>query len=120
MTPFGAIMKKCVQATPNAIGGAFAASDGEMVDSFSTIDAHEWAILTAHYGVILSMLESAFGVWHYGGVEMFIATHKHLEIFVCAVDAGYFALIAAKTPADLDIALPELGMAAAALRKEMM
>lgn len=120
MTPFGAIIKECVQATPNAIGGAFAASDGEMVDSFATIDPHEWAVITAHYGVILSLLKSVFGVWHYGGVEMFIAQHKKLEIMVCAVDAGYYALVAAKTPADLDIALPQLRHAAAALRKEMM
>jgi hypothetical protein len=120
VTPFGAIIKKCVQATPNAVGGAFAASDGEMVDSFATMDAHEWAVLTAHYGVILSLLKSVFGVWHYGGVEMFIAQHKHLEIFVCAVDAGYYAIVAAKTPADLDLTLPPLRVAAAALRREMM
>jgi hypothetical protein len=120
VTPFGAIMKTCVQATPNAIGGAFAASDGEMVDSFATIDAHEWAVLTAHYGVILSLLKSVFGVWHYGGVEMFIAQHNKLEIFVCVVDAGYYALVAIRTPADFDVAIPHLRVAAAALRREMM
>ena len=47
MTPFGAILKQTVQASPTAIGGAFAASDGEMVDSFATMDPHDWAVLTA-------------------------------------------------------------------------
>ena len=119
MTPFGAILRKAVEATPNAIGGAFADADGEMVDSYSTIDRHEWAVLTAHYGVILALLKSAFGVWHYGGVEFFIAQHNKTEVFVHAVDAGYFALVASKTPADLDISMHQLRTAVAALRKEM-
>jgi hypothetical protein len=51
---------------------------------------------------------------------MFIAQHKKLEIFVCAVDAGYYAIVAAKSPADLDLTLTPLRVAAAALRREMM
>src|SRR5690606_40175287 len=53
VTPFSEILRRAVEATPNAIGGAFADADGEMVDSYSTIDAHEWAVLTAHYGVVM-------------------------------------------------------------------
>lgn len=119
MTPFGAILRRAVEATPNAIGGAFADADGEMVDSYSKIDRHDWAVLTAHYGVILSLLKSVFGVWHHGGVEFFIAQHNKIEILVHAVDAGYYALVASKTPADLDVAMNELRFAAAALRREM-
>jgi hypothetical protein len=119
VTPFGVIMQKCVQATPNAIGGAFADAEGEMVDCYTTIDPHEWAVITAHFGVIFALLKSVFGVWHYGDVELFISQHKKLEILVHAVDAGYFALLAAPTPADLDRAVPQLRVAVAALRKEM-
>lgn len=119
MTPFGAILQRAVEATPNAIGGAFADADGEMVDSYSTIDRHEWAVLTAHYGVIMSLLKSVFGVWHYGGVEFFIAHHEKLEIMVQAVDAGYYALVASKAPSNFEVAMSELRFAAAALRKEM-
>ena len=40
-----------------------------MVDSFAHMDSHEWAVLTAHYGVVLQHLVHAFGTWHYGGPE---------------------------------------------------
>jgi hypothetical protein len=119
MTPFAAILQRAVQATPNAIGGAFADADGEMVDSFSTIDPHEWAVLTAHYGVVLSQLSACFGTWHFGGPEYFIALHKELDIIVHAVEGGYYALIAARTPANLGMALETMRTAAIALRKEM-
>ena len=119
MTPFSAILERAVHATPNAIGGAFAASDGEMVDSYSTIDAHEWALVTAHYGIVLQQLSDAFGTWHYGGPEYFIAQHKLLEVIVHIVEGGYYALLAFHQPAPLALALENLRAAATAMRKEM-
>ena len=119
MTPFGSILQRAVKATPNAIGGAFAASDGEMVDSYSTIDQHDWAVLTAHYGVVMSHLNAAFGTWHFGGPEYFIAEHKKLDVVCHAVDAGYFALLAVNNPANLAFTLAQVRQAASALRKEM-
>jgi predicted regulator of Ras-like GTPase activity (Roadblock/LC7/MglB family) len=119
VTPFGHILQRAVQATPNAIGGAFADPDGEMVDCFSTIDSHDWAVLTAHYGVVMAHLTAAFGTWHFGGPEFFIAEHEKLDIVVHSVDAGYYALLAAKPPANLGIALVHLRTAASALKKEM-
>ena len=119
MTPFAAILQRAVQATPNAIGGAFADADGEMVDSFSTIDPHEWAVITAHYGVVLAQLSAAFGTWHFGGPEYFFALHKQLDVIVHSVEGGYYALIATHTPANLGLALETMRTAAIALRKEM-
>lgn len=119
MTPFAGILKRAVETTPNAIGGAFADADGEMVDSYSTIDPHEWAVLTAHYGVVMAHLNAAFGTWHFGGPEYFIAQHRKLQIVVCAVDAGYFALMAVKEPANLGLALQHLRGASVELRREM-
>ena len=119
MTPFAAILKRAVEATPNAIGGAFADADGEMVDSYSTIDPHEWAVLTAHYGVVMAHLTAAFGTWHFGGPEFFIAQHRKLQIVVCAVDAGYFALVAVREPANVGLALQHLRTASVELRREM-
>lgn len=119
MTPFGAILKEAVQTSPNAIGGAFADADGEMVDSFATIDPHEWAVLTAHYGIVMAHLNACFGMWHYGGPEYFIAQHGKLDIVVHSVDAGYFALIALTRPANLGFALTRIRTACKALHKEM-
>ena len=119
MTPFAAILQRAVQATPNAIGGAFADADGEMVDRYSTMDQHEWAVLTAHYGVVMAHINSAFGTMHFGGPEYFIVQHRELEIVVCAVDAGYFALMAIKEPANLGFALQHLHVAAVELKREM-
>ncbi|MBA3451470.1 MAG: hypothetical protein H0T42_00070 [Deltaproteobacteria bacterium] len=115
-------MRRAVEATPGAIGGAFADSEGEMVDGFATYDKHEWACLTAQYGIVLNQLHSAFGTWHFGGPEYFIAQHTDLDVVVHSVAQGYYALLAVKDDrgsAPLAIALSSLRTAASELRKEM-
>ena len=120
MTPFAGILKRAVDATPHAIGGAFADSEGEMVDSYTTMNPHDWAVLTAHYGVVLAQLTAAFGTLHFGGPEFFIVQHKRIEVLVYAVEAGYYVLLAFSQPAVLiDPALEVLRGAAVALREEM-
>jgi len=120
ISPFGAILKRAVQATPGALGGAFADSQGEMIDGFTTQDAHEWALLTAHYGVVLAQLHAAFGTWHFGGPEYFIAQHSAVDVVVHAVPGGYYALLALTEPAPLARALISLREAARALHREML
>lgn len=123
MTPFGHILKRAVEDTPGAIGGAFADSEGEMVDSFATYDAHEWAVLTAHYGVVLAHMHSCFGTWHFGGPEYFIAQHAQLDIVVHSVEGGYYALMALRDRGDSSApiarALRSLRVACTELRREM-
>ncbi len=131
MSPFGEIMRRAVEATPDAVGGAFADATGEMVDGFARdYEATEWAILTAHYGVILAHLHAAFGIWHFGGPEYFVAQHQQLGIVVHALEGGYYALLAvdrkAQRPArDDDFAdfasraLASLRVAAKDLHREM-
>lgn len=122
MTTFGEIMRAAVESTPGAIGGAFADSEGEMVDGYTTIDRTAWAILTAHYGVILVQVVNAFGTWHFGGPEYFIAQHEKLDIIVHAVANGYYALLAVAEDHDsapLGSAIASLRRAAAALEREI-
>jgi hypothetical protein len=119
MTPFGKILRHVVETTPGAVGGSFAAADGEMVDSYSEGDPEHWAIVTAHYGVVLRHLESAFDTWHFGGPTYFIAQHEQLDVVVHTVAAGYFALLACRKPAPLARALTALSEAAELLAKEM-
>lgn len=119
-TPFGRILQRAVEDTPRAIGGAFADETGEMIDGFTTRDPHDWALLTAHYGVVLSHLHAAFGTWHFGGPEYFVAHHASLDIVVHAVDGGYYTLLAVTEPAPLGHALRSLREAARALHREML
>jgi hypothetical protein len=119
VTPFGAILKETVQAAPNAFGGAFAASDGEMVDAYATIDAFDFAVLTAYYGVVLANLSSLFDIWHFGGPQFFIAEHTKVGVLVHAVDAGYFALLAFNRPSDVEASLGLMSSACDKLREEM-
>jgi hypothetical protein len=118
-TPFGHILRRAVDSTPGAVGGAFAASDGELVDSYATWDPEMWAVLTAHYGIVLSQLRMAFGVWHYGLPEYFIVQHAQLEVVVHVVDAGYYALLAVEGPPVLGHALAAMREAVRALALEM-
>src|SRR5262249_19146540 len=118
-TTFAQILRGAVQTTPGAIGGAFADAEGEMIDSFTTRDPHDWALLTAHYGVVLAQLHAAFGTWHFGGPEYFIAQHAQLDVVVHAVDGGYYALLAVTAPSSLAHALVSLRQAARALHREI-
>jgi hypothetical protein len=118
-TPFAAILRAAVERTPGAVGGAFAAPDGEMVDWFTAGDPVEWAILTAHYGVVLANVESALGALHYGGAEFMVVENSRLDILVHAVEHGYFALLAVEQPAPLAAALGSLRRAVVELRREM-
>lgn len=120
ISPFGAILKRAVEATPGAIGGAFADAQGEMIDGFTTRDAADWALLTAHYGVVLAQLNAAFGTWHVGSPEYFIAQHAVVAVVVHAVPGGYYALLAVTEPAPLARALASLREAARALHREML
>ena len=120
MTPFAAILQRCVDASPHAIGGAFADSEGEMVDSYSkTMSTHDWAVLTAQYGIVLCQLSAAFGTLHFGGPEFFVARHDRIEVIVHAVEGGYYALLAFSEPPEIEIALEHVRTAADALRREM-
>src|SRR5262249_23900933 len=119
MTPFGEILRDAVERTPGAFGGAFAAADGEMVDAFTARDPQDWAILTAHYGVVLSNLEAAFNTLHVGRPRYFVVEHSQIDVLVQPVAAGYFALLALARPASIQAGLRALGRAVVALRREM-
>jgi hypothetical protein len=120
MSPFGAILQRAVQATPGAVGGAFADAEGEMIDGFTTRNADDWALLTAHYGIVLAHMHAAFGTWHFGGPEYFIAQHETLDVVVHAVPGGYYAILAIIEPAPLARALGSLRDAARELHREML
>jgi hypothetical protein len=120
MTPFGEILRRAVLATPGAIGGAFADPDGEMVDSFADYDSFEWAVLTAHYGVVMSLINAWLGTRHFGGPEYFIAQYAGLDVIVHAIPGGYYALLAISKPTPpLGFALVRLREAALAICEEM-
>jgi hypothetical protein len=118
-SPFASILRNAVERTPRAVGGAFAAADGEMVDWFTRGDPVEWAILTAHYGVVLANIESALGALHYGGAEFMVVENARLDVLIYAVEDGYYALLAVEPPAPMTTALGALRQAAAELRREM-
>jgi hypothetical protein len=119
MTPFARILQTAVERTPGAVGGAFAASDGEMVDHVTTIDPTDWAILTAHYGVVLANMEAALNTKHFGGAQYFVVENSVVDVVVHTVLDGYFALLALARPTCLATALDAIGDAAMQLRKEM-
>ena len=114
----GDILRRAVQAMPGAIGGSFADSEGEMVDYFADYDPHEWAVLTAHYGVVLAQLHAAFGIFHYGAPEYFMAQHGKIGVVVHAVAGGYYALMAVE-PARINFAVTALSASVPELQKEM-
>ena len=119
MTPFGRILREAVEGTPGALGGAFAAEDGEMVEAFTARDKHDWAVLTAHYGVVLANLEAAFNTLHVGGPQYFVVEHTTIDVLVQPVAEGYFALMALSRPSSISAGLRALDRAAHLLAREM-
>ena len=119
MTAVARILAGAVAATPGAVGGAFAASDGELVDASTSMDAHDWAVLTAHYGVILANLEALLATHHFGGARHFVVHNRTLDVVVHTVADGYYALLAATPGSPLGRALTSVAGAARELRQEM-
>ena len=128
-TPFGRIIQRAVEATPHALGGAFADAEGELVDGFARMPAHDLAVMTAHYGIVLALLTAAFGTLHHGGPEFFVARHERVEVIVYAVGAGYYVMLACAQPppivaseagpGTIEATLEILREAALVLREEM-
>jgi len=118
-SPFQNILRSATARAPNAVGCAFAAWDGEIVDYVTTWDNNEWLVLTAHYGIVLSHVQSALHTFHFGEANTLCLTHSRLDIIVEAVSEGYFALLALGKGGNLGKATAALREAAAALRKEM-
>jgi predicted regulator of Ras-like GTPase activity (Roadblock/LC7/MglB family) len=119
VSPFTAILREAVEQTPGALGGSFAAYDGEMVDAYTSRDPTEWAILTAHYGVVLNSLVLAFNTLHVGGPEHVVIEHTMVDVLMKPVEGGYYALMALARPASISQGLRALERAAVALRREM-
>ena len=119
VTPFARILSRAIAETPGAIGGAFAAPDGELVDCVTDGDPTDLAILTAHYGVILANLEALLGTQHFGTTQYFVVENGRVDIVIHTVDEGYYAMLAVPTPAPLGSAIGALATAARALRREM-
>ena len=117
-SPFADILRETVEQT-GALGGAFAAKDGELVDSVSDSDPTEWAILTAHYGVVWNQVQRAMLTFHYGEATAVVLTHSSVDILVQHVEDGYYALLAMHHPAPLARALLCLETAVQQLREEM-
>ena len=119
LDPFAEILREAVERTPRALGGAFAAYDGELVGSFSDADPTDWAILTAHYGVLWNHVQRALLTFHYGEAQSCVLSHSSLDILVHSVAEGYYILLAIHHPAPLAAALVQLDSAVLKLQKEM-
>jgi predicted regulator of Ras-like GTPase activity (Roadblock/LC7/MglB family) len=119
MTPFGEILRHAVEVTPGALGGAFAAGDGETVDAFWEGDLTEWAILTAHYGVVLAQVQAALHTFHFGEAELVVISAEHRDVLMHAVGDGYYALLVIEATAPLAPAMSALERATRELREEL-
>ncbi len=118
-TPFGAILKDVVNPLPGAVGVAFAAGDGELVDSWSVWDDDQWAFLIAHIGIVSNHLRSALHTFHFGDVEWVFLGFPKLDMLAQQVGERYFVVLATTPPMDLDSAEPALQLVVASIREEM-
>lgn len=118
-TPFADILHRAVTRIPGAVGGAFAAADGETVDFVADMERNEWALVTAHYGILLRHVQSALNTFHFGEAELMIVSHRDQDVVIQSVLEGYYAMIVLTHPSSLAHALAALNVAAAELKQEM-
>lgn len=116
---FTPILRRAVESVPGAVGAIFAARDGESVEHFARIDDEEIKIMGAHYGIILNHVQSVLHLFHFGEAEEIVVHHDRLDLFVRAVNEGYFIVLATSQGVHLANALRELRGAAQALKGEM-
>lgn len=118
-SPFGDILKQAVQSTPCAVGGALAAKDGELVDSFSEWEHDEWALFTAHSGVLFHYARSALHTFHFGDVQFIYIQLDKMTLAMHAVVDGYYALMAIDGASEMNSVERTLCSAADMLCQEM-
>lgn len=119
-TPFGEILRETVQEIPGAIGGALAAGDGELVDYWTTWEQGEWAILTAHFGILVAQIRSALHTFHYGDAQSLYFQYEKISVLIQVVAQNYFAILAVTPPVHLPSTTKTLEAASQRLRKEML
>lgn len=118
-TPFGEILMRAVQAIPSAVGGALAAKDGEIVDSFCEWEHDEWALFTAHSGVLFHHTRSALHTFHFGDVQFIYIQLDKMALAMHNVVDGYFALMAIDGTGEMRLVEQTLCSAASMLCEEM-
>ncbi len=109
-----------VTLTPNAVGGALAASDGESVDAWTIWETDEWALFTAHSGVLFHHIRSALHTFHFGDVRFLFIQFEKVSLAIHVIMDGYFALMAMEADGQMGAAELNLRTAADKLRQEML
>ncbi len=89
------------------------------MEAFAPESPEDWAIFTAHYGIVFAFVQSALNTFHYGEAEFLLLSHTRLEVLIHAVAEGYFVMIAVYAPAPIGVALAALRVAVRELREEM-
>lgn len=115
---FQPILADAVDRTPGAIGSAFSAFDGELVDAHGT-PAYEWDIFSAHYGVVLQGINAALATLHFGETQHVIIEHNKIDVLVVAVSHEYYMVLATTSPMAIAQALAVAATTSRRLREEM-
>ncbi len=117
---FGDILKAAIDKVPGSVGGALAAGDGETVDSYTSWDTDEWALLTAHVGILVSHLRRSLHTFHFGDVQFIQMAFRDLEVAIQIVDQEYYVLLALTPPVRLGIVRRHIQLLSKTLREEML
>ena len=113
-------MTTAVLSVPGAVGGAFAASDGETVDGFAGEQTpYEWALVTAHFGVIFSMIQRSTKKNFSSFAKSVVIRLSEYDIVLKSVEDGYYAIMALQGTGQIGSAIKALNIASIALKKEM-
>jgi hypothetical protein len=120
VTPFGDILRQAVAQTPGAVGSALAARDGELVDSWTTLDPIDWAVLTAHFGIVVNHMRCALHTFHFGDLELVYFSYHELDLAVQIVTRDYFAILASAPPMHLQATTRTLHDTVQNLHREMV
>ena len=118
-TPFRELLKTVAERVPEAVGGALAAGDGELVEAWSTWDEDSWAFLTAHIGIVVNHVRSAMHTFHFGDVQWLSIHYAGLEIIAEQLGDKYFFIVACKPPVDLKAVIDVVQSISISLREEM-
>jgi hypothetical protein len=118
-TSFTPILRGAIDQVAGAVGAIFAAWDGEAVDLVAREDETEIALLAAHYGIILSHVQSAIKLFHFGEAYEIVLSHARMDLILRTVAEGYYVMIAVRGRVHLASAVKVIERAALALRKEM-
>lgn len=117
--PFHTILKKLVDAVPDAVGAILVDWEGEAVQEYCHCDSYDMRFVAAHKGIVLSRLRETHTSSKEGEIEDVVVTSERQILLIGAVDRDYSLVLQTTRSCPVGLARYHFTTALSQLKKEL-